>query len=61
MASFSDVQLRSFARLVAAAERFGGKLENAFGTCLLEHLHQIRADGVFLPYLNSARRETSKA
>src|SRR5260370_36371845 len=40
---FSDAQLRTFADLINAAVENGGSLENAFGTFLLEHLHQIRA------------------
>jgi len=61
LASFSDAQLLCFARLSTAAEQSGGKLQNACGTCLLEHLHQIRADHVFRPCLNRARRELSDA
>lgn len=41
--SFSEAQLSWLAALVNAAVAEPGSLENAFDTCLLEHLHQIRA------------------
>jgi hypothetical protein len=52
LASFSEAQLRRFGALVSEAIEHGGKLENAFGTCLLEHLHQIGAKDRFSPYLS---------
>jgi hypothetical protein len=61
LASFSEVQLRSFGTLVSAAIEAGGSLENAFGRCLLEHLHQIRALRAFRPYLSEMAREKTKA
>jgi len=42
-ASLSEAQLCSFGALVSAAIAAGGPLENAFSTCLLEHLRQVRA------------------
>ena len=48
----SEKQLRAFAQLVNGAVEKGGDLENAFSTCLLEHLHQIRALRKFRPYLS---------
>jgi hypothetical protein len=57
----SEKQLRSFGQLVSAAVEAGGPLENAFGTCLLEHLGQIRAWRVFRPYLSKVARERTKA
>jgi hypothetical protein len=56
-ASFSESQLRSFGALVNASAETGGPLENAFGTCLLEHLHQIRASQALRPYLTGLARE----
>jgi len=53
----SDKQLKSFAQLVNAAVEAGGKLENAFATCLLEHLHQIDALRTFGPYLSKPAYE----
>ena len=61
LASLSEVQLRSFGGLVSAAVEAGGSLENAFGTCILEHLHQIRALRVFRPYLSEMACEKTKA
>jgi hypothetical protein len=53
IASFSEGQLRGFGDLVSDAVAVGGSLENAFSTCLLEHLHQIRALQAFRPYLRT--------
>ena len=61
LASFSEAQLRSFAALVNGAVAQAGPLENAFGTCLLEHLHQIKAVRVFRPYLSKLAREKTHA
>jgi len=43
LGSFSERQLESFGALVSAAVEVCGALGNAFGTCLLEHLHQVRS------------------
>ena len=61
LAAFSEAELRSFGMLVSSAVEAGGSLENAFGTCLLEHLHQIQALRVFRPYLSEMAREKTKA
>jgi hypothetical protein len=61
LASFSEVQLRSFGELVSTAVAQDSPLENAFGTCLLEHLHQIRAERMFRPYLSKIAREKTHA
>jgi hypothetical protein len=61
LASFSEAQLRAFGDLVNSAVAAGGSLENAFGTCLLEHLHQIRAFLVLRPYLSEIARERTHA
>ena len=60
-ASSTERQMRSFAALVTAAVAAGGPIANAFDTCLLEHLHQIRASKVFSPYLRTIAREKSHA
>jgi hypothetical protein len=60
-ASFSERQLRTFGELVNTAVAAGGSLENAFGTCLLEHLHQIRASKILRPYLSELARERTHA
>ena len=54
--SFSEKQLREFGALVSEAVADGGRLENAFGTCLLEHLHQINVKRLFLPFLSPLAR-----
>jgi hypothetical protein len=61
LSSFSAAQLRSFGTLVSAAVEAGGALENAFGTCLLEHLHQIRASKALRPFLSKRAREATHA
>jgi len=46
---------------VNAAVAAGGLLEDAFATCLLEHLHQIRALQAFRPYLSESACERTHA
>jgi len=60
-ASFSPKQLKHFGALVNAAVAEDGELENAFGTCLLEHLHQIRAERALRPYLSDLARKKAHA
>lgn len=60
-ASFSERQLGSFGALISAAVAAGGPLENAFGTCLLEHLHQIRALKILRPHLSELARARTHA
>jgi hypothetical protein len=61
LGSFSASQLEAFGALVSAGVEAGGGLENAFGTCLLEHLRQIKAWRGFRPYLSKQAREKAKA
>src|SRR5213083_2662262 len=61
LASFTEAQLRALGDLVSTAVAAGGSLENAFGTCLLEHLQQIRASRVLRPYLSELARERAHA
>ena len=61
LTSFSEEQLRNFGELVSTAVAQQGPLENAFGTCLLEHLHQIGAQRGFRPYLSEAARKKTHA
>jgi hypothetical protein len=61
LASFSEAQLRAFGELVSTAVAQDGPLENAFGTCLLEHLHQIGAERAFRPYLSKIARKKTHA
>jgi hypothetical protein len=60
-ASFSETQLSSFGALISAAVAAGGPLENAFGTCLLEHLHQIQALKILRPHLSELARARAHA
>jgi hypothetical protein len=61
LASSPPRQLSELGALASAAVEAGGDLENAFGTCLLEHLHQIRAKRALWPYLSPAARAATKA
>src|SRR5437016_1294071 len=61
LASFSEAQLSRFAALVSEAVAHDGRLENAFGTCLLEHLSQIGAKDKFSSYLSKIAREKTSA
>lgn len=58
---FSETQLRSFGALINQAVDAGGDLENAFSTCLLEHLRQIRAEKTMKPFLSQAARMRLRA
>jgi|SRR5581483_7263275 len=53
----SKSQLLAFANLVNAAVKGGGDLENAFGTCFLEHLGQLGALNTLRPHLSQLARE----
>jgi hypothetical protein len=61
LASSPPRQLRELGTLASAAVDAGGDLANAFGTCLLEHLHQIGAKRALWPYLSPAARAATKA
>jgi hypothetical protein len=56
----SEDQLHAFGELVNTAVESGGLLENAFGTCLLEHLGKLRARRKLWPHLCKAAREKTK-
>ena len=60
-ASCSQEQLRAFGALISEAVAQEGELENAFGTCLLEHLHQIKGEHVLRPYLSKTALEKTHA
>ena len=59
--SMSKRQLRSFGELVSAAMEAGGRLENAFATCLLEHAEQIGVWKPLRPFLSRTAIEKSNA
>ena len=61
LASTSEPELRDFGALLSAAVAAGGSLGNGFETCLLEHLHQVRAERALRPYLSKTAREKTKA
>ncbi|MGH6862106.1 MAG: hypothetical protein ACRECY_17795 [Phyllobacterium sp.] len=45
-------QLAGLARLIGHCVAFPDRLENAVGTCFLEHLHQIDGQGVLWKFLS---------
>ena len=58
--SCTDRQLKDFAALINAAVDAGGDLENAFSTCLLEHLGNRKwtpARKPLMPFLSKAVKE----
>jgi hypothetical protein len=61
LGTFSKPQLLAFANLVNAAVEGGGDLENAFGTCFLEHLGQLGALKTLRPHLSKLARERTMA
>ena len=64
LAHAPEDQLRAFGALIsdAVAQPGGNRsLENAFWTCLLEHLRSIRAERALRPYLSKRARELTKA
>ena len=60
-ATMPELQLRSLGTLISVAVAAGGSLENAFSTCLLEHLHQLRASKILRPHLSPLARERIRA
>lgn len=59
--ALSEKQLRELGGLIDAAVAEDGPLENAVSTCLLEHLHQIKASKVLGPFLSPIAKEKSHA
>jgi hypothetical protein len=53
--------LKTLGELVNAAVARGGLIENAFSTCLLEHLRQISAWRALEPYLSDLSKQRSRA
>ncbi len=54
--TFTERQLRNFAEVINSAVDAGGTLENAFSTCFLEHLEQIKCRKPLLSFLSAASR-----
>lgn len=61
LANSSEAELRDFGAMINGAVAAGGPLANAFESCLLEHLHQIGAEGAIWPYLSKTARERTRA
>jgi hypothetical protein len=54
---FTERQFRDFAALINKSVEASGNLENAFGTCFLEHLGEIRAPKPLSSFLSDAAKE----
>jgi len=54
---FTEHQFKDFAALINSAVEGGGNLENAFGTCFLEHLGQVGARKPLSLFLSRAAKE----
>jgi hypothetical protein len=61
LAACAEGELREFGTLASAAVEHGGRLGNAFETCVLEHLHQKKAERALRPFLSKTARERTKA
>jgi len=59
--AFSENQMRALAELVNGAVTEGGLLENAIGTCMLEHLRQIGCERILRPHLSKLARQKTHA
>ena len=59
--SLSVDQLSKLATLINACVEIDDVLENAVGTCFLEHLHQVCALKVLHPYLSAKARKDCHA
>ncbi len=55
--TFTDRQFQKFAEIVNWSVDAGGLLEDAFRTCFLEHLHQVRARKPLVRYLSNAAKD----
>jgi len=55
--TFSKQQVKDYATLINEAVETGGSIENAFATCFLEHLGQIRATKPLISFLSKTARE----
>lgn len=55
--NFHERQHKNFATLINIAVDAGGAIENAFGTCFLEHLNQIKAKKPLYLFLSRAAKE----
>ncbi len=53
--TFAPKQLKAFAELVTRCSAMPGDLENAFGTCFLEHTKQMQVNKHLGKYLRGAQ------
>ena len=59
--SFTEGQLRRLGDWINKAVRQEDEIENAVGTCFLEHMRQVRIDRVLAPYLSPAAKHKARA
>jgi hypothetical protein len=55
--TFSERQIKALARFINEVVAVDDNLENAVGTCFLEHLHQVRSYKVLAPFLSRAAKD----
>ncbi len=59
--SFSERQIKALALFINEAVAVDDKLENAVGTCFLEHLRQVSGYKVLAPFLSREARDKTHA
>ena len=59
--TFSESQLRKLALFINNAVSVGDNLENAIGTCFLEHLRQVRGYKILAPFLSRQAKDKTHA
>lgn len=61
LGAFSEFQIRNLARFINDAVAVDDNLENAVGTCFLEHLHQVRSYKILAPFLSRQAKDKTHA
>lgn len=59
--SLNDKQLSQFAAWINGTVESGGKLENAVGTCFLEHAGQLGIYHALVPHLSPLAKASARA
>ena len=59
--TFSELQLKKLAHFINGAVAVDDNLENAVGTCFLEHLHQVRSYKILAPFLSRQAKDKTHA
>jgi hypothetical protein len=59
--TFSESQIKTLAGFINEAIVVDDDLENAVGTCFLEHLHQIRGYKALAPFLSRQAKDKTHA